>query len=97
MPHRTLNVQVKLPTDVVALLAPTQDEAASCLKQLALIELFRRGEISSGYGAELLGITRWDFIKLLGEHGVPYVDMTTEELEQDFEVAKRLFSRRKKP
>jgi predicted HTH domain antitoxin len=63
------------------------------LKLLALIELFRRGDVSTGYAAEVLGMTRWEFITLLGDHGVPYVDMTAEELEADVEQARAAFQR----
>jgi predicted HTH domain antitoxin len=68
------------------------NEAADSLKQLALIELFRWGEVSSGYAAEVLGMSRWDFIKLLGARGVPYVDMTPEELDEEVELALSLAS-----
>lgn len=80
---------------MLELLGPTSTEAAACLRQLALIELFRRGEVSSGYAGEVLGISRWDFIRLLGEHGVPYVDMTEEELQQDVENARKAIRRRR--
>ncbi len=86
-------VSVDIPPEVVELLGPGPSRAAACLKRLALIELFRRGEVSSGYAAEVLGMSRWDFIRLLGEHGVPYVDMTAEELEADVEQARAAFQR----
>ena len=86
-------ISVDVPPEVVKLLGPGPSQAAACLKRLALIELFRRGEVSSGYAAEVLGISRWDFILLLGDHGVPYVDMTAEELEADVEQARAAFQR----
>jgi predicted HTH domain antitoxin len=57
------------------------------LKELALIELFRQGEVSSGWAAEHLGIGKDDFLDLLYDHGVPYIDMSEEELRQQVEVA----------
>lgn len=91
----TITLSVDIPRYVVETLGPTAGAASACLKQLALIELFRRGEVSSGYAAEVLGMTRWDFIRLLGEHGVPYVDMTEEELQQDVANARKAIRRRR--
>jgi predicted HTH domain antitoxin len=90
--HAAPSVTIWLPSAVIDALGPSLDGAARCLKQLALIELFRRGEISSGYAAEVLGIRRWDFIKLLDAYEVPYVDMTPEELEEEVELALSLAS-----
>jgi predicted HTH domain antitoxin len=81
-------VVVDLPEELLKLLGPTPTEAAACLKKLALIELFRRGEVSSGYAAKTLGISKSEFIDLLGEHEVPYVDASEEELREQFEAAK---------
>lgn len=36
--------------------------------------LYAQGLISSGRAAQLLGMTRWDFLDLLGGYGVSYFD-----------------------
>jgi len=83
----TVSVAVELPKQVLELLALTPDDAPVYLKKLALIELFRRSEVSSGWAAEKLGISKWDVIELLGGHEVPYVDLSEEELRQQVEAA----------
>lgn len=83
----TIVVSVTLPQQVLEFLDMSPKEAAAYLGTLALIELFRRGEVSSGWAAEKLGISKWDFITLLGEHKVPYIDLTEEELRQEVEAA----------
>jgi predicted HTH domain antitoxin len=88
---------VDFPKDLLLLLAPNTEQAAAYLKQLALIELFRRGEVSSGYAANVLGMSRWDFIDLLAEHEVPYIDLSEEELRQEIEAAKPWRSPRRRP
>jgi len=85
----TVAVTVELPKQVLELLAPTSEEAAACLEQLALIELFRRGEVSSGWAAERLGMSKWDFIELLAAHEVPYFNLSAEELRQDVEASRK--------
>lgn len=42
--------------------------------------LHERGLLSSGRAAKLLGITRWEFLDLLGRHGISYFD---EDLDLD--------------
>jgi predicted HTH domain antitoxin len=86
--RRGRTVTVKIPREVAELLAPSQEAVARLVLELALVELFRRGEVSSGWAAERLGIGKWDFIQILGRQGVPYVDMTPEELQQDLQVAR---------
>lgn len=39
--------------------------------------------ISHGRAAELLGIPKWDLIELYADMGIPYVNQTWEEVEQD--------------
>lgn len=58
-----------------ALNQPT-DEAA---EQLIVLELYRRRTISSGRAAELLQMSRWDFIQFASRLGLPYFDMTEDE------------------
>jgi hypothetical protein len=83
--RRTLAVE--LPESVVQLLGPAPREAARHLTELAFIELFRRGETSSGWAAEQLEISKDDFRSLLAEHDVSYIDMSEDELREQVESA----------
>lgn len=80
-----VNVEIEVPdrirgTDVEKkLLAKLRDHA---LEQ-AVVELYKEGEISSGTGAELLGMPLYDLIQLLGRHQVSVFNQTAEELESD--------------
>lgn len=89
---RTLAVE--FPESVVDLLGPTPRDAARHLAELAYIELFRQRQVSSGWAAEKLGISKEDFLELLYTHDVPYFDMSEEELRQDVEVAMSMRSSR---
>ena len=80
-------VSVELPERIARLLGATPQAAARRLKELVLIELFRQGELSSGWAAEQLEISKDDFLDLLATHDVPYIDMSEEELRQQVEVA----------
>ncbi len=76
----------QVPQAVVAVLAPGENAGRQVL-ELALIQLFREERASSGYAADALGMSQWEFIQLLGRHGVPYVDLSPEEVRQDFQNA----------
>jgi len=50
---------------------------------MILLELYRRGAISSGKAAELLGMPRLDFIRYASHLGIPFIDMTADEWEAE--------------
>jgi|SRR5579864_3920545 len=82
-------VRVSLPCQVVERLGRSQRDVERAVLELALVELFRRGDVSAGWAAERLGISKWEFIQILDRHEVAYLDMTPEELEQELEVARQ--------
>ena len=84
---KTYTLTVDLPESVVQKLGATPQAVERHLAELAFIELFRQGELSSGWAAEKLGISKDAFLDLLFSHDVPYIDMSEEELRQQVEVA----------
>jgi len=54
---------------------PMEDAA----REMIVLELYRRGSVSSGKAAELLGLPRLDFIRHASRLGIPYIDMTSDE------------------
>src|SRR5688572_9476365 len=87
---KTCTLAVDLPESVVKLLGPRTEDATRHLAELAYVELFRQGQVSSGWAADHLGISKDDFLELLYSHDVPYFDMSEEELRQQVEVAMSL-------
>ena len=83
----TRRVVVELPEPVLRFLASTPSEAAARLRELALIDLVRCGEVSSAWAAEQLGTSQDEFRRLLAEHGVPSIDLSAEELRLQVEAA----------
>jgi predicted HTH domain antitoxin len=73
-------VSIELPEDVVKLFGEKELEAS--LKKWTLLELVRTGKLSSGKAAEILGITRWEFMELMSSHDVPIANFPEEELER---------------
>jgi predicted HTH domain antitoxin len=61
------------------------DEAqiTALAREALYIRLYKQGLLSSGRAAELLGITRWEFLDLLGRYGVSSFD---ENIDFDEEI-----------
>lgn len=57
------------------------------LRLLAAAKLYEMGRLSSGAAASLAGVPRTLFSTRLADYGVPTVDLTADDLRNDFEVA----------
>lgn len=53
----------------------------------AVLRWFEEGRLSQGQAAEMLGMKRGEFFDLLYEHKVSPVQMSVEDLEEDFQRA----------
>ena len=76
-------IEVKLPQFLLVGSGLTRKEVSDALLRSYLISLYRHDSISSGKAARLLGVHRLAFIRMLDQEGVPYIDYTSEELEQE--------------
>lgn len=77
-------LEIEYPDD---LLSGIDEPHLQALAREALYaKLYEQGLLSSGRAAQLLGITRWDFLDLLGRYGVSYFD---DAIDQD-EAARRV-------
>jgi len=83
-------VPVQLDQDLVELLEDLQRPAKESARELIVLELYRQGEVSSGRAAQLLGMRRDEFIKYASERGIPYLQLTAEELRREVEDTKSL-------
>ena len=55
-----------------------------------VLDLYRRHEISTGKAAELLYMRLVDFIQYASRLGIPYIDMSDEELKAEIEAARKV-------
>lgn len=79
-------VEVKLPRSLFANSGMTRQEASDALLRSYVLTLYRHDKISSGKAAQLLGVHKMSFIRMLSEEGIPYLDFTKDELDQDVEA-----------
>lgn len=83
-------VPIQLDQDLVELLEELQRPAKESARELIVLELYRQGEVSSGRAAQLLAMRRDEFIKYASERGIPYLQLTAEELRREVEDSKSL-------
>jgi predicted HTH domain antitoxin len=76
-------VALELGNDLAALLRQTNQPLKNAILEMVVLELYRRGSISSGKAGEVLGMPRWEFVRHASRLGIPYFDMTEEEWEAE--------------
>lgn len=87
-----LTVNLSLPRDLLGTLDIPEAQLASQILELVALELVRQGRISTGKGAELLGVAKADFIQILARHQVDYFTITPAELEAEVMAGEALIA-----
>lgn len=83
-------MQVELDHDLVAVLEELQRDVKETARELIVLGLYREGELSSGKAAQLLGRARGDFIRYASAKGIPYLQLTSEELRREIDTGDEL-------
>lgn len=78
-------IEIAIPDD--ALEEIDDEKLAALAREAVFVRLYEQGLISSGRAAQLLNMTRWDFLDLLGRYGVSFFDETAN-LEQEIRDAR---------
>lgn len=76
-------VAVLIHEELASFLGSTSSEVERRVAEALVLELFRQHDISTGKGARLLGMDYLAFVRWAGERGVPFIDMTPEEWQQE--------------
>ncbi|MBI3948518.1 MAG: UPF0175 family protein [Armatimonadetes bacterium] len=76
----SVTIDVELPEAVLECYG-SREAVRKVLSQSAVLELVRRGEMSSRRAAELVGMEWLDFVRLMGGQGINY--FTEEAFQQD--------------
>ncbi len=81
--------QVKLPPKLLNF-GFNQARVQNNITEWLVLSLFTDAQISSGKAADLLDISRIDFLKLLRKRGIAYIDYSAQELDEEFDAVKKL-------
>lgn len=75
-------LQIELPVDGLPVEPP--EKMVQELRYLLALKLFEQGRISSGKAGRLANMGRAAFLLAASRDGIPVVDMTPEELAEEF-------------
>lgn len=76
-------VTIDLEQGLADLLHQTNQPIHEAAREMIVLELYRRGAISSGKAAELVGMPRLGFIRHASHLGISHIDMTEDEWEAE--------------
>ena len=83
-------INIDLEEDLVVLLRQSNQPVEQAARELIVLELYRRGAISSGKAAQLLGMSRMEFIQYASRLGIPYFSMAEDEWKDERTQSQKL-------
>lgn len=83
-------VNLEMPEKLVTFAMPNREEDQLERNAMILYPYIRKGIISHGKAAEILGIFKMDLITLYGNLGLPYIEMTDKEFDEELETVRYL-------
>lgn len=82
-------VQLELDDVLVKLLRQQDSSIEVAARELMGMELYRRGAVSRGKSAELLGMPLVNLMQRANALGIPYFNFTDEEFEAELAAGRR--------
>ncbi len=83
-------VRLDLSDDLISLVHESKKPVEAVVLEMIVLELYRRGAVTSSRAAELLGTDRFSFIKHASSLGIPFIDMTEEEWDEEARLVQSL-------
>jgi predicted HTH domain antitoxin len=81
-------IEISIPEEIIDLLG-SEDAARKGAHEAFVFDLVRRGTISKGKAAELLGISLWELPELIAQYQIPWFSYSPEDLEKDLETLRK--------
>jgi len=83
-------IQIEAPDELIAHLRGIHGSLDQAARELMVMELCRRAQLSSGKAAELLGMERIAFIQHASRLGLAFFDMGEDEWVAEVRAARSL-------
>ena len=83
----TRQVVVEVPEEAMSVLGGEPARFAHEMYEAAVVRWFEEGRLSQSQAAALLGMSRGEFFDVLYAHRVSPIQMTAEELREEFRGA----------
>lgn len=84
------NVELRIPEQMKQYIQVKDTDKELLRNALLLYPSIKDYTISHGKAAEILGINKLDLIALYSSIGLPYFDLTEDEIEEEIEMYHRL-------
>ncbi|MGO9924039.1 MAG: UPF0175 family protein [Isosphaeraceae bacterium] len=78
-------ITIEIPDSLSLAVAESEEDLPRALRLAAAIHWYSQGLISQGKGAELAGLTRFEFLRELSAAKVDALQVTREELRAEVE------------
>jgi predicted HTH domain antitoxin len=88
--EQTAMVTLQISDELATILDHDEEPIERVALEAIVLELYRRGTISSGKAAELLAVPRYKFIQRASALGIPYFNVTPEELDAEIDLLQSL-------
>jgi predicted HTH domain antitoxin len=85
----TLTVDIKIPA-LLSQFGINKQEIQNHVEEWLVLSLFIQERISSGKAAQLLNISRIEFLERLHRYHINYFNYTDEELNEEFSAVEQL-------
>ena len=76
-------ISMEIPDEMITFAKTSNKEDELKRNAMILYPYIKQGTISHGRAAEILGIFKMDLITLYGNLGLPYIELTDEEIEEE--------------
>lgn len=79
-------ISIDLPESALTILGKTPKDLGREILVAAVVKWFELGTISQGKGAEILGISRAEFLDVLSDYRVSAWQYTKEDLDEELSI-----------
>lgn len=83
-------ISMEIPDEMIEFAMPANEKERLKMNAMILYPYIQEGIISHGRAAEMLGIFKIDLITLYGKMGLPYIEMSEDEIKEELETLNAL-------
>lgn len=76
-------ISMEIPDEMITFAKPSNKEDELKRNAMILYPYIKQGTISHGRAAEILGIFKMNLITLYGNLGLPYIELTDAEIDEE--------------
>ncbi|MBP5501577.1 MAG: UPF0175 family protein [Bacteroidales bacterium] len=91
----TTTMQMTIPTGMRQFVTSRSKEKSEMQNAMLLYPYIADYTISYGRAAEILGITKTRLISTFAKLGIPYINLSEEEIDEEIEMYDRIISKSK--